>query len=119
MHEAVCERKAVCFLHHEIEILSYQGLTPADESMIHRFLSSHIIVGLEKDVRERTIALRKKYRLKLPDSMIAATAWNMRLALLTADRAFLRIEEIETVLLDPAAHMECEKKHGQTQDAHP
>ena len=87
----------------EMEILSYHGLTPADESVARSFLSNCIIVDLGKEIRELTITLIKKYRLKLPDSIIAATAQKMKLALLTADKGFLRIGEIDTVLLDPAA----------------
>ena len=86
----------------EMEMLSHHGLTPADESVIRGFLSTCVIVDLEKEIRELTITLRKKYRLKLPDGMIAATAQKMKLALLTADKGFLRIGEIDTVLLNPA-----------------
>ena len=88
----------------EMEILSYHGLTPAEESVVRSFLSNCVIVDLEKDIRELAITLVRKYRLKLPDGIIAATAQKMKLALLTADKGFLKIDEIDTVLLDPAAH---------------
>jgi predicted nucleic acid-binding protein len=78
----------------EIELLSYAGLDLIAEQQIREFLSKLVIVGLREDVKEYTIALRKKYRLKLPDAAIAATALAMRATLLTNDMAFLKLTEI-------------------------
>ena len=78
----------------EIELLSYAGLDLIAEQQIREFLSKLVIVGLREDVKEYTIALRKKYRLKLPDAAIAATALAMGATLLTNDVAFLKLTEI-------------------------
>jgi len=85
----------------EIELLSYAGLDLDAEQQIRGFLSKLVIVGLREDVKEYTIALRKKYRLKLPDAAIAATALAMGAILLTNDEAFLKLTEIsvESLLL--------------------
>jgi len=85
----------------EIELLSYAGLDLDAEQQIRGFLSKLVIVGLQEDVKEYTIALRKKYRLKLPDAAIAATALAMGAILLTNDEAFLKLTEIsvESLLL--------------------
>lgn len=78
----------------EIELLSYSSLDLGAEQQIRDFLSKLVIVGLRDDVKEYTIALRKKYRLKLPDAAIAATAMVMGATLLTNDVAFLKLTEI-------------------------
>jgi len=78
----------------EIELLSYADLDSIAEQQIRDFLSKLVIVGLQEDVKEYTIALRKKYRLKLPDAAIAATAVAMGATLLTNDIAFLKLTEI-------------------------
>lgn len=78
----------------EIELLSYGGLDLIAEQQIREFLSKLVIVGLRDDIKEYTIALRKKYRLKLPDAAIAATAMAMGATLLTNDVAFLKLTAI-------------------------
>ena len=78
----------------EIELLSYANLDLIAEQQIREFLSKLVIVGLRDDVKEYTIALRKKYRLKLPDAVIAATAMTMGATLITNDIAFLKLTEI-------------------------
>ena len=43
------------------------------------------------------IDLRRTYRLKLPDSLIIASALHLDLPVITSDKAFNKIEELETV----------------------
>lgn len=47
-----------------------------------------------------TIGLRKKYTLRLPDSIIAASALVFEVPLVTADRGFSKIEESDLILLE-------------------
>ena len=44
-----------------------------------------------------SIELRIKYNLKLPDAIIAATASYLNLPLISADRAFGKINEIQSI----------------------
>ncbi len=46
-----------------------------------------------------TIELRKQYGLKLPDAIIAATSRAAGVPLLTADKQFGKIKEIDCILL--------------------
>ncbi|HEY9711458.1 MAG TPA: type II toxin-antitoxin system VapC family toxin, partial [Oculatellaceae cyanobacterium] len=58
----------------EIELLSYPSLSPDEEVQICDFLSKITVVGIESNIKDLAIALRKQYRLRLPDAIIAATA---------------------------------------------
>jgi predicted nucleic acid-binding protein len=78
----------------EIELLSYGNLDLVAERKIRGLLSELLIVNVNDDVKEQTIALRKKYRLKLPDAVIAATTLSLGATLLTNDVAFLKMTEI-------------------------
>ena len=40
------------------------------------------------------IKLRRKYKIKLPDSIIAATSEYFNLPIITADKGFNKIEEL-------------------------
>ncbi len=58
----------------ELELFSYPSLTDDERESISFFLSKTKIVDIMPVVKSRTIFLRQKYRLKLPDAIICATA---------------------------------------------
>jgi predicted nucleic acid-binding protein len=58
---------------------------------INQILQSLTIVPLRQDVKEETIDIRRTARLKLPDSIIAATARVLGLPLVSADKSFERV----------------------------
>nr|WP_238718247.1 type II toxin-antitoxin system VapC family toxin [Petrachloros mirabilis] len=78
----------------EIEMLSYPAIAEAERLRVQRFLSQVTVVGINEDVKEHTIALRKKYRLKLPDAIICALALTTGSVLLSNDTQLSRISEI-------------------------
>ena len=49
----------------------------------------------------RQFRYEKKYGIKLPDAIIAATAIKNNLPLLTADKGFKRVSELNLNLLEP------------------
>ena len=75
----------------EIELLSWPALTPAQEQEL-RYLLGHLHrVELNAAVREAAIRLRRQYRLKLPDAIIAASAQAHDATLLTNDQQLLTL----------------------------
>jgi predicted nucleic acid-binding protein len=58
----------------EIEMLSFSAIGQEEESRIREFLTQVTIVGLSEEVKQSTIEIRRKYRLKLPDAIVCATA---------------------------------------------
>ena len=78
----------------EIELLSYPSITPNDAKEIENFLKEFRIVSIDQSIKELTIQIRKKYSLKVPDSIIVATSINLGIPLVTADKAFKKISEI-------------------------
>jgi predicted nucleic acid-binding protein len=63
------------------------------------FLSECYIVDIEPQIKELTIDIRSKSKIKLPDSIIAATAIYFDMPLLTTDRGFNRIPDLDAVIL--------------------
>ncbi|MDD2230019.1 MAG: type II toxin-antitoxin system VapC family toxin [Candidatus Cloacimonetes bacterium] len=45
-----------------------------EEQILHKFLSSFTVIGLDNSIANRTIELRRKFHLKIPDAVIYATA---------------------------------------------
>ncbi len=75
----------------EMELLSYPLLKPDEETAIHDFLSDVTLVDLNPDIKQSAIALRRQYRLKLPDAVVAATAQHLKAELFTNDLKMLGI----------------------------
>ncbi len=76
----------------EIELLSFSGLSVEEEQKIRDLLLLLDRVHLTDAVRDETISLRRKNRLKLSDAIIAASALIHDAVLLTNDQAFTSIE---------------------------
>ena len=78
----------------EIELLSYPSLSPSEAEQIRNFLSKLSIIGIDDSIKNTTISLRKQYRLKLPDAIVAATTQSLNALLLTND---LKLSNIATL----------------------
>ena len=83
----------------EIEVLSFPQLTDNDRSLIKDFLSECYIVDIEQAVKDITIQIRAKYKTKLPDAVIAATALYFDMPLFTMDKGFNKIVDLQSVIL--------------------
>ena len=80
-----------------IEYLAYTELTLEDKSVFDEFLKIIEVadISLTQPLLLLTaIEIRKKYRLKLPDALIAATAISMKIPLVTNDHDFERAKEL-------------------------
>lgn len=64
------------------------------------FLDECIIIDINNEVKNQTIEIKQKYQMKLPDSIITATAIYAEITLLTADKVFLKISELNLALYE-------------------
>ena len=78
----------------ELELLSFHGITSEEENNIRLFLLNCKEIPLADEIKEKTIEIRKKYKTKLPDAIVAASAIVNNLPLITADKGFNQIEEL-------------------------
>lgn len=81
----------------EIELLSYHKLTQEDEKVLSSVLSSFRNINLTNEIKAQTITLRRNNNMKLPDSIIVATAIACDATLVTSDKQLLRLEQISTI----------------------
>jgi len=79
----------------EIELLSFSRLIEDEENLIKENLKTLYQATLTADIAHKTILLRRQYRLKTPDAIIAATAWEFDATLLTNDLQLSQITEIQ------------------------
>ncbi len=79
----------------EIELLSYPNIQADEINVIQNFIAQTTVIELRHSIKTETIALRKKYNLKVPDAIIAATALRLNAPLLTNDKKLLSVSEID------------------------
>jgi predicted nucleic acid-binding protein len=58
------------------------------------------VIGITDEIVDETIAIRRAYKIKLPDAIIAATAINKKLILVTRNVTDFKIIQ-ELVLVNP------------------
>jgi predicted nucleic acid-binding protein len=84
----------------ELELHSLVSLSPDAEHIINEFLSLVSIVDINTQIKSHTIQVRKRSKLKLPDAIIAATAFALNIPVLTADKAFSKINDSRVILFE-------------------
>lgn len=85
----------------EMELLSFPRITPDELANLQSLLSDCAIFPLSAAVKERAILVRRTYGTKLPDAIVAATALELCVPLVTADKGFQKITELDLHLLEP------------------
>ncbi len=84
----------------EIELFGSKSLTPKEDKKIKDFLQEFRIISIDQSIKELAILFRKNYFLKIPDSIIAATAVSLDIPLVTSDKGFKAITELEIDFYD-------------------
>lgn len=77
------------------ELLAKASLNSKQQRIIKEFLQRFYIIDLDYGIADRAAALKRKYRLKFPDAVVAATAINNNLTLLSQDKVFGKIRELQ------------------------
>jgi predicted nucleic acid-binding protein len=81
----------------EMELLSYKSITVKEKQLIKSFLANFIVVNINDEIRDQTIEIKKYSNLKLPDSIIAATAIILDIPFVTSDKQFRTITNLNLV----------------------
>ena len=84
----------------QLELLSFSSLTKQETNVIHELLKECVIIDINSEIKNLTIIYRQKYKIRLPDTIIAATSLYLDLPLITADADFKRIEELNLIFYE-------------------
>lgn len=84
----------------EVELLGFADLSNVEETKLNSLIRDCFEIEWNAKIKEQTIRLRRKYKIKLPDAIIASTAIVYGIPLVTADKHFSRIKELDVVLID-------------------
>ena len=72
--DEIIDTESVISLITEIELRVWEPTDATDKEIYELFVNGSTVLDLNRDIVDQTIEVRKKYRLKLPDAFIAATA---------------------------------------------
>jgi predicted nucleic acid-binding protein len=82
----------------KIELLGFEFKDLQDFIDTKNFVEDGIIIPLDDEIVEKTIEIRRIYKIKLPDALIAATALVFDLTLLSRnDKDFALISELKYI----------------------
>ena len=82
-----------------MEVLGYKFSNSKEESFVKELVSIFNIRFINQEIAENVINIRKQYRIKLPDAIIAATANSDDLCLIT--RNIKDFKNIDVRILNP------------------
>ena len=81
----------------EMELLSFKDITHAERLAIDSFLNDLVILNIDQRTKLNAISVKKASNMKLPDSIIAGTAIALKLPLVTSDRQFKTVKDLDLV----------------------
>ncbi len=82
----------------EIELQVWNPVNPADKTVYKKFVSQSNIMGINPDIISSTIEIRKNFRLKMADAIIAATAVVLNRTLVADnDVDFLKVSSLQYI----------------------
>lgn len=84
----------------EMELLSFASFSKQELSSLKNFVNQLEVIPLNEKVKDIAVAIRQKYKLKLPDSIVAATSIALDIPLITADKQFRVIKDLQLLIYD-------------------
>lgn len=86
----------------EIELRCWPNVTKELSVVIQDLVSSIHYFDYSTRIKEVTIELKRRYKLKLADAFIAATAIEYNLPLISADTSFAKVKDLSLVNFIPS-----------------
>lgn len=83
----------------EMELKGRFGITSKELQQLDKILDEVVILTFNNEIKKKTISIRHKKKLKLPDALIVATALWVDLPFVTADKDFRNIPDLNLIML--------------------
>ncbi|MBV7440917.1 PIN domain-containing protein [Weeksellaceae bacterium TAE3-ERU29] len=84
----------------EIELIGFKGIKKKEEIQLKHLITDCFYIDWNLKIKETTIKLKRNYNIKLPDAIIAATSITYGIPLVTADKGFSKIKELDLILIE-------------------
>jgi predicted nucleic acid-binding protein len=84
----------------EIELLGAFSITKIQRNQFKDLLDDCLVLDMNYQIKQKCIDIRKKYKIKIPDAIIASTAIVYNIPLITSDKDFDKIKEIDLLFIE-------------------
>lgn len=79
----------------EMELLSKPGLSAENIRIVKSLIENCVLIDFNNEIKQSAIKIRKDYKLKIPDAIVAASANYLALPLITFDKEFKKVKNLE------------------------
>ncbi|MCA0366093.1 MAG: PIN domain-containing protein [Bacteroidetes bacterium] len=83
----------------EIELLGKFSISKHEKILLQNIINDCFVIDMNQKIKQRTILLRQRYKIKTPEAIIAATAIEFQIPLISSDSDFTIIKELDFLLL--------------------
>jgi len=84
----------------EMELLGVFSISKAHKNNMQNLINHCFVFEMNSFIKQEGIILKQKYKLKLPDAIIASTAIHYNLPFISSDADFKNIKELELIFLE-------------------
>ena len=84
----------------EIELLGVFSINKAQQHAMKELLKDCAILEMNNKIKDLCIKLKQKYKIKIPDAIIAASSIIYELPLITSDSDFKMITELSLIFIE-------------------
>lgn len=84
----------------EMELLGVFSISKIQKSNMQKIIDQCYVIDFNLEIKKSAIQLKQKYKVKLPDAIIAATAIHYNIPFITADADFKIIKELDLIFIE-------------------
>ena len=84
----------------ELELYGKQNMSSVEMSIVDMLIYNCFVIDLLPAIKQLVKTIKQKYKIKLPDAIVAATALYLDIPLVTFDTDFEKIENLKLILLN-------------------
>ena len=83
----------------EMEMLGVKKISPATLKIRRALLDNCYLINFNSEIKKIAVEIKQKVQIKLPDAIVAASAIHIGLPIITADKDFKKIAELNLVAI--------------------
>ncbi len=84
----------------EMELLGVFSISKTQKNNMQDIIDECFVIEMNVNIKQKAIQIKQKYKIKLPDAIIAATAIHYNIPFISADSNFKVIQELDLLFLE-------------------
>lgn len=84
----------------ELEVKSFPKVSENELEVIDRLVEECQVININQEIKKLAVEIRRTRTLKLPDAIVAASAYYSKLPIFTADKEFKKLEELDVIIYE-------------------